>query len=53
MKSLLSLVGVLFCLACLAATPALADDPCAGDARRFCPDVKAGSGRLVSCLQAN
>jgi hypothetical protein len=32
---------------------ALADDPCGDDARRFCPDVKAGGGRLVSCLKEN
>jgi hypothetical protein len=30
---------------------ALAADPCADDAKRLCPDVGAGSGRLVNCLK--
>lgn len=40
-------------LACVAGTVALAEDPCGNDARQFCPYVKAGSGRLVSCLKEN
>ena len=43
----------------LGVAPASADevtsavDPCAVDMRRFCPDVKPGSGRVVGCLRAN
>lgn len=36
----------------LAAAPALADSACMDDARRFCPDVPFGEGRVMSCLQA-
>lgn len=32
---------------------ARADDPCADDVRQFCPDVKPGSARIVSCLREN
>jgi len=32
---------------------AYADDPCAADVRQFCPDVKAGSARVASCLREN
>jgi hypothetical protein len=37
----------------LAASTALADDPCADDVRQFCPDVKPGSGRVVACIREN
>jgi hypothetical protein len=30
----------------------LAEDPCADDLQRLCPDVKPGSGRVVGCLRA-
>jgi hypothetical protein len=33
--------------------PQRAGDPCGDDAKQFCSDVKPGSGRLLSCLQAN
>jgi len=29
----------------------LAQDPCAADVERLCPDVKAGSGRVTRCLR--
>ena len=53
------LLGSLLAGASLGATPASADDvaraddPCADDMRRLCPDVKPGSGRVVGCLRAN
>jgi hypothetical protein len=31
----------------------LAEDPCAADVRQFCPDVKAGSALVASCLREN
>jgi cysteine rich repeat protein len=37
----------------LAWSHALAEDPCAADVRQFCPDVKAGSTRISSCLREN
>jgi hypothetical protein len=37
----------------LAWSTALAEDPCAADVRQFCPDVKAGSTRISSCLREN
>jgi hypothetical protein len=40
-------------LACTAVPAALADDPCADDVARLCPNVKAGSGRVLGCLQDN
>jgi hypothetical protein len=47
-----SLPNVVFLfLASLAGTAALADDPCAEDVRQFCPDVKPGSARVMSCLR--
>jgi cysteine rich repeat protein len=34
------------------ARAALAEDACAVDARRLCPDVPYGEGRVVDCLRA-
>ncbi|HTN54363.1 MAG TPA: cysteine rich repeat-containing protein [Anaeromyxobacter sp.] len=36
----------------LAATAAAAAGPCVEDARRLCPDVPSGDGRIVACLRA-
>lgn len=41
------------CLGALAGPAAYAEDPCAGDAKQYCPDVQPGSGRLVICLRQN
>jgi hypothetical protein len=46
----LALAAVAFTL--LAASPARADAPCADDARRLCPDVPVGDGRILACLRA-
>jgi hypothetical protein len=39
-------------LSLLAPAPARADSPCADDARRLCPDVPVGEGRILACLRA-
>jgi hypothetical protein len=39
-------------LSLFAAAPARADSPCADDARRLCPDVPVGEGRILACLRA-
>ena len=40
-------------VACLAATGAGASDgPCVADARRLCPDVPVGDGRILACFRA-
>ncbi len=44
---------VVFCLACLAGTTALAENPCANDVKQFCAEIKPGGGRLETCLQRN
>jgi hypothetical protein len=36
-----------------AGLPALAQDPCAADVQRLCPDVEVGSSRVAVCLRAN
>ena len=38
-------------LVALATPLASAEDPCAGDVLRLCPDVQSGSGRVVTCLR--
>jgi cysteine rich repeat protein len=45
--------AVSACLAVLASPPALAEDPCADDVQRLCPDVKLGSSRVARCLREN
>ena len=35
----------------LTGSTALAEDPCADEVRRLCPEVKPGSARVVSCLR--
>ncbi len=40
-------------LGSLTGSAALAEDPCAADVQRLCPDVKPGSGRLTACLKQN
>lgn len=38
--------------ALLTGAPARADSACLDDARKFCPDVPFGEGRVMACLQA-
>jgi hypothetical protein len=39
--------------ACVAASgPAAAEGPCVADARRLCPDVPVGEGRILACFRA-
>jgi hypothetical protein len=46
-------VTAVACAALMAmARAAHAEDACAVDARRLCPDVPAGEGRVVDCLRA-
>lgn len=40
-------------LAALAAAPAVAQDACVDDVKRFCTDIAPGSGKIVECLRAN
>ena len=35
-----------------AASPAAAEGPCVADARRLCPDVPVGDGRILACFRA-
>jgi hypothetical protein len=44
----------LLCAALLGLAPlaARAEDACAADALRLCPDVPAGEGRILDCLRA-
>src|SRR5512142_153118 len=35
------------------ASRASAEDPCSVDVRQFCPEVKAGGGRITTCLREN
>ena len=44
---------LIFVLGGAAATPALADDPCAPDVQLLCADVTPGSARVVTCLRQN
>jgi hypothetical protein len=38
---------------CVAASgPAAAEGPCVADARRLCPDVPVGEGRILACFRA-
>jgi hypothetical protein len=46
-----AVLALLF--AVVARSTALAEDACAGDVKRLCPDVKPGSARAVSCLREN
>jgi len=45
--------GIAFCAALVIALPALAgaESPCEADARRLCPDVPYGDGRVLYCLR--
>jgi hypothetical protein len=45
------LTGLLALGAALAAAPARADSACLDDARRHCPDVPFGDGRVLACLE--
>jgi hypothetical protein len=40
-------------LGVVAASRASAEDPCAADVKQFCPDVKAGTAQITSCLREN
>jgi len=42
-----------FLAGALACSTALAEDPCAPDVKRLCPDVKPGSAGLAGCLREN
>ena len=42
-----------FCLACLAGTTAVAENPCLNDVKQFCAEIKPGGGRVEMCLQQN
>ena len=44
--------AVTTCLAALPG-PVAAEDPCAEDVQRLCPEVKTGGGRLARCLRVN
>ncbi len=46
-----ALVALLLCAA--AASPALAEDPCAEDVKRLCADSALGKGAVRSCLRKN
>ena len=45
-------LGAALAFPLLAASPARADGPCVEDARRLCPDVPVGEGRILACLRA-
>jgi hypothetical protein len=47
------LAALLVCLAPALPHPAWAEDACLSDAKRLCPDVRPGSGRIYYCVTSN
>ena len=46
-------VLLVLAAACAAASgPAAAEGPCVADAKRLCPDVPVGDGRIMACFRA-
>jgi len=53
MKRFIAMTIALFCLSLWTGMNVYAEDtrPCAGDAAKFCKDVKPGGGRIANCLK--